>query len=166
MKANRYKSTFHTLDIGELLGTALQGSLTEEPALAKLVRVNTIIHTDLPPIRGDSLQLLEAFRNILVNALQAMPDGGELTVETVARELEKEVQVCIADTGTGIPAEHRSQIFEPFFTTKKRTRGGLGLSFAYRVVKSHSGRIDVQSSEQTGTTFTISLPVYEGTTAR
>lgn len=160
------KSTFHTLDIGELLGTALQRSLSEEPALAKLVRVKTIIHTDLPPIRGDSLQLLEAFRNIFVNALQAMPEGGELTVKTMARALEKEVHVCISDTGAGILAEHRDKVFEPFFTTKKNTRGGLGLSFAYRVVKSHSGRIDVQSSEQTGTTFTISLPIYEGTAAR
>jgi PAS domain S-box-containing protein len=160
------KSTFHTLDIGEVLDTAVQTSLTEEPTLASLVRVHTIIHSDLPPIRGDSLQLLEAFRNILVNALQAMPNGGELTVKTMTEALEKKVQVCISDTGSGILAEHRDKVFEPFFTTKKNTRGGLGLSFAYRVVKSHSGRIDVRSSQETGTTFTISLPIYEGTAAR
>ncbi len=155
------KSTFHQTDLKEVLDMAIKGALTDETVSTTNVRVNTSIHSKLPFIRGDSLQLLEVFRNILVNALQAMPDGGSLSVRTEVDSTLNEVSVEISDTGAGIIAENLEKVFDPFFSTKKNTGGGLGLSFAYQVVKSHSGRIHVKSRPGEGSVFEVTLPWSE-----
>lgn len=96
--------------------------------------------------------------NIIKNAKEAMPQGGTLTVRT-ARE-NNSVLIYIQDTGTGIPEEIRNKIFEAFFTTKQKVKGvGLGLSVCYGIIKDHGGEIKVESEEQKGTTFTVSLPI-------
>jgi PAS domain S-box-containing protein len=112
----------------------------------------------LPEVNGDLLQLGQVFRNLLDNAFQAMPDGGRLEIGTSIDESRREVLIRVADSGFGIPKENQSKIFTPFFSTKKNTGGGLGLSFAFQVVKSHAGRILVESDEGMGSIFTVVLP--------
>jgi signal transduction histidine kinase len=120
---------------------------------------------DLPPLRLDPNLLHQALLNILVNARQAMPNGGRLTVSTSRRGDEDAVDVMVTDTGTGISREHLSRIFQPFFTTKAEGTG-LGLAIAHRIVEQHNGRITVESGSGKGTTFRITLPVMAPDQAR
>jgi len=108
-------------------------------------------------IQADSLQLQQVFLNLIVNASHAMPNGGTLTVNTMVKDANLEIN--FTDTGCGIPEEHFSKLFEPFFTTKENGTG-LGLSIAYGIIKAHKGNIEVKSKEGKGTTFTMILP-YE-----
>jgi PAS domain S-box-containing protein len=111
----------------------------------------------VPPIYAQGERLQQVFINIILNALDAMPAGGELRVRLSLED--RTAVVRISDTGTGIKPEHRSRIFDPFFTTKGVGKGtGLGLSISYAIVKEHDGRIDVQSEVGRGSTFTITLP--------
>jgi len=112
---------------------------------------------DLPPVRGNALQLQQVFTNLALNAAQAMPGGGTLTVRT--RAADSTVEAEFADTGTGIEPEHLHRIFEPFFTTKPAGEGtGLGLSVSYGIVKRHGGEIRVASEPGKGASFTVVLP--------
>jgi signal transduction histidine kinase len=108
-------------------------------------------------------QLNQVFMNLLVNAAQAIPEKGEITLRTgTADNADGEAMVFIAvsDTGSGIPPENLRRVFEPFFTTKPVGKGtGLGLSLAYGIIQKHGGRIDVTSTPGMGTTFTVFLPV-------
>ncbi len=113
---------------------------------------------DLPTVSGDPGQLQQVIIALATNAVDAMPDGGVLTISAVAND--HQVSVRIIDTGIGIPAEHLTKIFEPFFTTKEIGKGtGLGLAVCYGILTEHGGGLDVQSAVGKGTTFTISLPV-------
>jgi PAS domain S-box-containing protein len=127
----------------------------------KLKTMNIRLVLDLapvPPLYAQGERLQQVFINIILNALDAMPGGGELRI-ALSRDGDHEI-VRISDTGTGIKPEHRSRIFDPFFTTKGVGKGtGLGLSISYAIVKEHDGRIDVQSEVGRGSTFTITLPV-------
>lgn len=112
----------------------------------------------LPFVQVDPNLLHQAFLNILVNARQAMPRGGRLTVETRPHpSSERSVEIRFTDTGTGIPSDHLRRIFQPFFTTKAQGTG-LGLAIAARAVEEHGGRITVDSAVGRGTTFTVALP--------
>jgi two-component system NtrC family sensor kinase len=122
----------------------------------------------LPSVLGDAHQLQQVFLNLIANALDAMPDGGELTVETdsvdsyVGHEASRWVRIQITDTGCGITPEDRKRIFEPFFTTKERGRGtGLGLTVCQNIVRAHQGTIGIESQVGKGTTFVIVLPAEE-----
>jgi signal transduction histidine kinase len=99
--------------------------------------------------------------NLVLNALQAMPDGGSLRIAATLdpSSLPEVPAVCltVSDTGTGIPAELQSRIFDPFFTTKDQGTG-LGLAIVHALVEAHHGRIDVESSSERGTSFVITLP--------
>lgn len=98
--------------------------------------------------------------NILLNAADAMPAGGTLTISSLLVPQDSFVQVQFSDTGYGIPEKNLSRIFDPFFTTKADKKGtGLGLAVSYGIVDRHRGRIEVQSEEGRGTTFTIKLPL-------
>jgi two-component system, NtrC family, sensor kinase len=108
-------------------------------------------------IRGDADQLRQVFSNLILNALQAMPQGGTLTVATSSRGEESGCVVSIADTGKGIAPEHLEKIFTPFFTTKD-TGSGLGLSVSYGIVKDHGGEIQAESTPGKGTCFRIVIP--------
>ena len=113
---------------------------------------------DIPEVYCIPSQINQVFLNLLVNAAQAVPQKGDITIRT--GRTDDEVFVAIADTGTGIPAENLPRLFEPFFTTKPVGKGtGLGLSIAYGIVQKHKGRIEVESTMGEGTTFTIWLPV-------
>ncbi len=112
----------------------------------------------LRPIYAQGERLQQVFINIILNALDAMPEGGELRIETA--EVNNEAVIKISDTGTGIKKEHLPRIFDPFFTTKGIGKGtGLGLSISYAIIKEHEGRISVESTEGQGTTFTVALPM-------
>lgn len=114
---------------------------------------------DLPLVRCHSMRLQQVFMNLLINAAQAIPERGEITIRTYAQD--GSVFVEISDTGVGIPAENLPRIFDPFFTTKEVGEGtGLGLSVAQGIVEQHGGRIEVESRVGEGSTFTVMLPVY------
>jgi two-component system, NtrC family, sensor kinase len=135
------------------------------------VRLHTSLSQDLPSILGDPTQLQTALLNLISNALDAMPQGGMLTIGT--RRIPepsdakdgKWVQISIVDTGIGITEETKKRIFDPFFTTKKAGEGtGLGLSICEKIVREHFGKLDVESQVGKGSMFTIRLPIMEGTT--
>jgi signal transduction histidine kinase len=128
------------------------------------VTLNLSLDPALPKAQGDAQQLHEVFCNLIENAMDAMPDGGTLTVqsrEVEAPPTEKHngwLAVDIADTGPGIAPEHREQIFQPFFTTKKAGRGtGLGLAIAFDTIRSHGGQVLVDSDSGKGTRFRVLL---------
>jgi len=118
------------------------------------------LDTTLPAVRGNRRSLQQVFLNLFLNAIQAMPEGGRLTVD--AREEDGYVRVTVADTGEGIAPENLDRVFDPFFTTKETGEGtGLGLSVSYGIVEKHGGRLTVESELQKGTTFAVYLPVAE-----
>jgi signal transduction histidine kinase len=125
---------------------------------AKL-KVDLRLANDVPPVRGDSELLRQAVLNLVLNAVQAMPEGGRLTVSLERRG--DDAQVLVADTGKGIPPEHRNRIFQLFFTTRKGG-SGLGLATAFRIVQLHNGSIDFVSETGKGTAFRIELPLARG----
>ncbi len=147
-------------------------------SLPKNIETGFSLQEDLPLIKCDPTQVQQAILNICLNALDAMPDGGRLSVATSEVEY-KEVASCldftthpdryicisISDTGTGIETEVMDRIFDPFFTTKEVGKGsGLGLPMAYGIVKSGEGCIHVESGNGQGTTFKIFFPVMESVT--
>jgi signal transduction histidine kinase len=116
------------------------------------------ITADLPEIKGDRALLEHVFLNLVLNAVQAMPEGGDIRIS--GRSDDKSVEVTIRDKGAGIPSDIRSKVFDPFFTTKENGTG-LGLSIVYNIVKAHGGKVFFHSSEGAGTAFTVRLPVKE-----
>jgi signal transduction histidine kinase len=113
----------------------------------------------VPRVLIDSGQLQEAVTNLLVNAVDAMENGGTLTVETEIARAAGEVLIRVADTGCGIPEQNLPYLFEPFFTTKKVGKGtGLGLAIVHGIVTGAGGSIEVATGS-TGTRFTIHLPL-------
>ena len=152
-------AVFKELDLSQLLKETI--SLVGNQVALSRVKVQEDIAGNLPSIAGNRQGLQQVFLNLIVNAIQAMPQGGDLTVR--ARRLgPHEVEVQVQDQGEGIPEENLSAIFDPFFTTKEVGKGtGLGLSVSYGVIKKHGGQIKVASKVGKGTTFTVLLPVRE-----
>lgn len=112
----------------------------------------------MPAITIDEKQMQQVFLNIVINALQAMPDGGDLEIKV--HYFHRIVYVNVSDTGMGIPKSMIDNIFKPFFTT--RAQGpGLGLSITKRILEEHEGDISAESEEGTGTTITVALPIDE-----
>jgi two-component system, NtrC family, nitrogen regulation sensor histidine kinase NtrY len=109
----------------------------------------------LEPIAGDSELLHRALSNLILNAIEAMPNGGTLTLRT--RPEEGRTYVAVSDTGSGLTLEERDRLFTPYFTTKQ-SGTGLGLAIVQSVISDHGGRITVQSQPGHGTTFSIELP--------
>jgi two-component system, NtrC family, sensor kinase len=121
------------------------------------ITVKTHLDKDLHPVLADKEQIKQILVNLVLNAQEAMPQEGILTLET--KNMRKDVLIRVSDTGKGIPKESLSHIFEPFFTTKKACSGvGLGLSVVYGIIRDHKGIIKVDSVLGQGTTFNIRLP--------
>jgi signal transduction histidine kinase len=112
---------------------------------------------DVPWVMADPEQLQQVFLNLLLNAVQAMPEAGVVTITATGHPESRQVQITVADTGSGIPQEHLSRIFDPFFTTKEGGTG-LGLSVSARLVRAQGGHISVTSREGKGSVFTVFLP--------
>ncbi|HBH02921.1 MAG TPA: hypothetical protein DDZ42_13530, partial [Candidatus Rokubacteria bacterium] len=159
----RRDQPFVAVDLNAVVRGALeltQSRWREEPqSRGVTIDVRTALG-DLPLVAGDDAELREALMNLILNAVDAMPDGGTLTVTTAAAD--GEVVVGIGDTGMGIPEDVRERIFDPFFTTKGPVGTGLGLSMTYGIVSRHGARIEVESTEGRGTTFRLTFPAGTG----
>ncbi|MBM2834482.1 MAG: hypothetical protein HW406_1643 [Candidatus Brocadiaceae bacterium] len=125
------------------------------------IELNKILNPNIPTIRANHTQIQQVFTDIIINAIQAMPNGGILTIAT--RPVNSSaVEIEFTDTGEGISKENLPKIFEPFFTTREPGKGtGLGLYMIYRILQEHHGHIDVKSEVGKGTTFVITLPVAD-----
>jgi PAS domain S-box-containing protein len=141
-------------------------------AFPKTISIKTAIPGNLPTVIGDSTQLHQIFLNLCVNARDAMPKGGVLSIEASVIEKDKlkhryphanspeYLHIIVADTGIGMTEETRSRIFEPFYTTKEPGKGtGLGMSLVYGILENHGGFIEIDSEIGKGTTFNIYLPI-------
>jgi two-component system sensor histidine kinase AtoS len=130
----------------------------------KGIRFIETYHPQLPKIQVDKTQIHQVFLNLFLNAIQAMPNGGELKIEaspilstSVEGFKQNFIKVVISDTGRGIPPHIVQKIFDPFFTTKSKGIG-LGLSITYQIIKKHGGTVKVESQWEKGTSFIINLP--------
>jgi signal transduction histidine kinase len=142
--------------------TNLAELLTEVVAIARpqlesaRVEALTQLRDDIPPVLLDRQLIRQAVHNLVLNAIEAMPNGGQLTV-TLNRRGEM-AEVSVADTGKGIAPEHRARIFQLFFTTRP-AGSGIGLANTFRIVQLHNGSIDFDSEVGQGTRFRIELPL-------
>jgi len=142
------------VDINENLDSTLNVVWSELKYKAQIRKE----YTELPEVQCYPQQLNQVFVNLLVNAAQAMKEMGEIRVAT--RAFNGLVEIKISDNGEGIPKDSISKIFDPFFTTKEVGQGtGLGLNVAHNIIKKHKGTIDVESTVNKGTTFTVRIPV-------
>ena len=146
-----------TLEVQNIIKGALQ--LARNKVKRAKVKVKGELAPELPAIYGDQRQLEQVFLNIVLNALDAMPGGGTLTISCESNTDEDSILVEFSDTGLGIPEESIQNIFEPFFTTKPdHESDGLGLSISLEIIKRHGGDIHVKSQPGKGSVFTIQLP--------
>jgi signal transduction histidine kinase len=149
--------SFEDLDINEVIQKALK--LVKNQTMLSGIGVETAISPDIPSVRGNFRNLEQVFLNLFINAIQAMPGGGSIRV-SASRTPDQTIKIAVQDTGIGIKPEDLEHIFEPFYTTKAVGRGtGLGLAVSYALVKKHGGYVEVQSQVNSGTTFSIYLPV-------
>lgn len=151
------------LSINEILEDTLT-LITNETNL-RLIHVETQFSSTLAPVLGNRNLLQQVFTNLILNAARAMPNGGQLYVNTAVSD--GQVQVIFADTGVGIAPAHLDRIFDPFFTTMPVGQGiGLGLSISYAIIQQHRGRITVKSQLGEGSTFIVWLPLAGPTYAQ
>jgi len=145
------------IDVNKLLEETLNLCWNELKYKTEVVRR----FSALPQVWGMPQKLSQVFLNLLVNAAQSIEKQGTITITTQQRG--DHIQIAIADTGCGIAQEHLDKIFEPFYTTKLETGGtGLGLSILQEIIGQHQGQIQVQSKPGSGSTFTLTLPVFSG----
>ena len=150
------------LDINQLLETVL--TLTQPGMSMRDIQLVRRLDPALPPVAGDPSLLQQVFLNLVTNALDAMPQGGVLTVATAspsgAGQNGRFVEVTVEDTGTGMSPEVKRKALEPFFTTKAPGKGaGLGLSICEDIIRGHHGKMEVESQEGKGSTLRVHLPV-------
>jgi len=138
-------------------------ALLEHELAARQIAASLQLDAQVVDLLADPHQLEQVFLNILINAIEAMPNGGRLDISVRERRNPHFVQVAVTDTGAGIPPENLARIFDPFFTTKEVGKNtGLGLSVSYGIVRTHGGFIDVESAVGVGTTVRVDLPVTGG----
>ncbi|MCJ7703898.1 MAG: ATP-binding protein [Desulfobacterales bacterium] len=161
------KPPLKPLDVNQVLEELIH--LSKPWFHTRNVKLLSSLSPNLPPILGDSTYLQTLFLNLITNALDAMPHGGSLTIQTrgisppASSDDGTWLEISIADTGTGIPEESRKKIFGPFFTTKRMEEGtGLGLSICEKIVKDLSGRLEVKSELGKGSTFSVLIPALKG----
>jgi signal transduction histidine kinase len=144
------KPTVSLVNVGSIIKDALN-----HVAMSENVRLTIDVDPSLPMVMVDGAQIRQVFINAILNALEAMPEGGRLEIR--ARSKAEFVMVGFADTGCGIPESVTDKIFDPLFTTKPKGIG-LGLAMCKSIMERHGGDIGVKSKEGKGTTFTLSLP--------
>jgi PAS domain S-box-containing protein len=163
---------FKTIELNKVVAQT-RSMLTR--AMPKVIEIDILLADDLWATKGDKTQIGQILMNLAINARDAMPDGGKITVQTQNTILDEEYHrfdplakpgryalIEVSDTGTGMDKETVSHIFEPFFTTKEPGKGtGLGLSVVYGIVEKHSGRIICDSEPSVGTTFRIYFPAID-----
>jgi signal transduction histidine kinase len=158
------KAAFQVIDIHDFLKDSLffSSHLIEANDSIDII---TSYSSEPLQVLGDSELLKQMCLNIILNAIQAMPNGGRLTISTRKATGDQKdpnlVEIRFADTGMGIPRKDMVRIFDPFFTTKKRGTG-LGLAIVHNIIKLHEGMIDISRSEDGGVVCTVALPLREG----
>jgi len=165
--ARQSKSTMRPVDINMAIEAALQ--LVGHQINLENIHLEKNLDKELPLVLADFDQIQQVLINMILNAIQAMPDGGILALKTsstigikVNRLYKDNVRIDITDTGIGISEENLRQLFTPFFTTKEKGKGvGLGLSVVHGIIGRHKGRIEVESTPNSGTTFSIYLETMD-----
>ncbi len=132
-------------------------SLEDSDAKRSQVQIRVIAAPNLPALKADPDLLTQVLLNLMLNGLQAMPEGGTLTLE--AKTSNSNFLIAVTDTGTGISAENQRRIFEPYFTTKAKGTG-LGLAISRRIIEAHGGTITATNETAGGCRFEICLPLY------
>jgi signal transduction histidine kinase len=138
--------------VAELIGQTLRKYIVPSSVTVRLV-----IPAKLPPLRVDSLQIQQVFRNLVSNGVEAMPEGGTLEIRAVENKQDGTVIVSVRDSGIGMAPEVLTKLFQPLFTTKARGIG-LGLMVVKNLAQANGGRVEVQSEPGKGTTFAVILP--------
>ena len=160
--------TLRPVDINKVVEATL--SIIGHQISLDNIRVEKNLCVPLPLIRLDFDQIEQALMNIMLNAAQAMPDGGDLTITTslakrvrIGDSFRNAIRIDISDTGVGIAKENIDKLFTPFFTTKEKGKGvGLGLSVVHGIIERHHGKIEIESDPGAGTTFSIYLGIVDG----
>jgi signal transduction histidine kinase len=149
-------SEFTELDVNQVLDDTIQ--LIEPQLRRNQIDIKRDYDSDVPFVIGNAGKLQQVFTNLLLNARDAIPDGGRIILRTTATE-DNSLLIEVSDNGMGIAPENVAKIYDPFYTTKGVGRGtGLGLAVSYGIVQEHSGHISVESAPGRGTTFRIALP--------
>jgi signal transduction histidine kinase/ActR/RegA family two-component response regulator len=154
-------SSFQPLDLNGAVKESLEITKSRWKDDAHLAGIHIELETDfgkLPPVLGEASEIREVITNLIVNAVDAMPNGGRLRFVTRHLAKEHRVELSVADTGVGMTEDVQAHIFDPFFSTKGTKGSGLGLSVSYGIIKRHRGQIRVESKPGIGTTFTMLLP--------
>jgi len=156
--ARQTEPMFRLVDVNQVIEQVL--AMVGHQAQLQNVEIVKEFSPSLPKVMADFDQLQQIFTNLALNAIQAMPEGGKLTVRSSA--VDSEVRVDVQDIGCGVSKENMGKLFTPFFTTKVQGKGvGLGLAVVHGIIERHKGRIKVQSEVGKGTTFSIYLAGYE-----
>jgi len=150
---------YKSINLNEVLEAVI--ALTRHKLELQSIKLSTHLHPGLLWVRGNASRLEQCLLNLVFNAIEAMPGGGDLWVVSELEPEQGQVRVEIRDTGSGIEKENLNHIFDPFFTTKEAGQGtGLGLSIAYGIAKNHSGHIRVESQVGTGSLFLLTFPYH------
>jgi two-component system NtrC family sensor kinase len=143
-------------DINRLIANT--STLLENQFKFQNIEVKKDFDPNLPNVKIDTGKIKQVLWNLMINAAEAMPDGGKLTIATSLSEKQKHIVIKITDTGKGIPKDNINKLFDPFFTTKE-SGSGLGLAVTYGIIQQHQGSIKANSKVGQGTTFTVVLPI-------
>ena len=155
----RTDENFKMLDLNEILKESIEITKhkwkDEAQKKGILIQVETNFNKNLAPVAGNPSELREVFVNMILNSLDAMPEGGTLTISSQSNE--NHILASVTDTGIGMSEEVKRKVFDPFFTTKGPKGNGLGMSLAYGIIVRHNGEILIESQEGKGATFTVKL---------
>ncbi len=151
--------TLSQVDLQQLVGEALR--FVEHQPLFRGLELQNCVPDDLPILSADANQVSQILMNLLLNAAQATPAGGSITVLAEKPRFSETVELCVRDTGTGIPKDIQPHVFEPFFTTKRGKGTGLGLSITRNYVRRHGGEIHLDSFPGHGTAVRVTLPIHQ-----
>jgi len=156
--ARESEATMEHLYVDKLLDETIR--LSRNQIKISKIEIREDVAANLPPIYGDRKLLIQVFLNLLLNAIDAMPNGGVVTVRAEEEKKTGFLSIHVSDTGVGIPGHILGSIFTPFFTTKPTGKGtGLGLAVSQGIIEKHGGSIDVDSKVGVGTTLTVHLPI-------
>jgi signal transduction histidine kinase len=151
--------TLSPVDLKQLVGEAVR--FVEHQPLFRGLELQNCVPDDLPILTADTNQLSQILMNLLLNAAQATPAGGSITVLAEKPRFSETVELCVRDTGTGIAEDIQPHVFEPFFTTKRGKGTGLGLSITRNYVRRHGGEIHLDSFPGHGTAVHVTLPIHQ-----
>lgn len=156
--SRKSEPSFSTVRIDDLIARCV--ALSRHKLELQHITLEIRLPEALPPVRGDMNQLQQCIINLVFNAIDAMPDGGTLTISATGSRKENVARITVSDTGSGIASSELAKIFQPFYTTKKDGHGvGLGLSTVSGIMEHHHGAVSVESRPGDGAAFTLTIPL-------